>query len=441
MILRKEIRDLLQAGVIDQVTAERIETYYQTKAGPSQNKLVIVFGILGSLLVGLGIVLILAHNWDDLSRLTKTVIAFIPLIIGQGICGYALLKQKDSTVWREGGATFLIMAIGASISLVSQIYNISGSMSSFLLTWCLLTLPVIYAVSSSTASLLYLIGITWFGCEIGYWGHPVKESYTYWGLLALALPHYYLLYKNHSESNFFTFHNWFIPLSVITVLGTISTAQHEIMFIAYMSLFGVLYLIGNSAILREGKIRNNGYLVLGSLGTVSLLLGLSFDWFWENLRGAELSLNEIMLSPEGIVSILLTLAALLILIYQKKKQSPISLRPVEFVFLIFIVIFIIGLFSSLVTLLINLVVMGIGILTLREGARKHHFGILNYGLLIVTALIFCRFFDVNINFILKGLLFVGVGIGFFYANYRMAKKKKPADPEQPATPVLTDTNS
>ncbi len=107
------------------------------------------------------------------------------------------------------------------------------------------------------------------------------------GSFFLALPHYYLLYKNNRESNFFTFHNWFIPLSVIIVLGTVATGVEELMFIAYMSLLGALYQIGNAPLLREQKIRNNGYLVLGSLGSVALLLVLSFDWFWEDLRTKE----------------------------------------------------------------------------------------------------------------------------------------------------------
>src|SRR6187551_3181409 len=280
MKLRKEITELLTAGVINQETAEKIENYYLSKAGPPQNKLVIVFGILGALLVSLGIILILAHNWDDLSRSVKTVIAFIPLVFGQVVCFYSLLKKEESTTWREAGSTFLIIAIGACISLIGQIYNIPGALAPFLFTWALLSLPVVYVMRSSVASLLYLIGITFYACEVGYWGYNSTESYLYWGLLLLVLPHYYYLFKQKPGSNFLTFHNWFIPLSVIITLGTIATEIEELMFIAYMSLFGLLYLIGNIPQLRDEKIRNNGYLVLGSLGTVSLLLGLSFYWFW-----------------------------------------------------------------------------------------------------------------------------------------------------------------
>jgi uncharacterized membrane protein len=423
MRLRKEITELLDAGIIDQVTANRINEYYDNKSGTPQSKLLIVFGIFGSLLIGLGIILILAHNWDDLSRSAKTVIAFLPLILGQAICGYTLFKKPNSTAWREASSAFLFIAIGACISLISQIYNISGSMGAFMLTWMLLALPVIYVMRSSVASLFYIAGITWFACEVGYWDRT-GENYLYWGLLLLVLPHYYLLYKNKRESNFFTFHNWFIPLSVIISLGTIATETEELMFIAYMSLFGLLYLIGNTPVLREQKIRNNGYLVLGSLGTVVLLLGLSFDFFWSDLRQEEFVTKDWIQTPEFIAAAILTLAALILLLYQKSKQRPFELKPVEGVFIFFIIIFLIGIKSPMAIVLINILVLMIGIMTIREGARQYNLGVLNYGLMIVTALVICRFFDTDLGFVLKGILFVGVGIGFFFANYMMIKRKK-----------------
>ncbi|HUR31221.1 MAG TPA: DUF2157 domain-containing protein, partial [Saprospiraceae bacterium] len=287
MRLRKEITELLNAGVINSETADRINEYYNSKSGTPQNRLVIVFGIFGALLVSLGIILILAHNWDDLSRGVKTVIAFIPLLFGQAVCAYTLIKKKESVAWREASSAFLVISIGACISLISQIYNISGSISEFLLTWILLTLPIMYVMRSSMASLMYIAGITWYACEVGYWGNSTHESYLYWVLLLLALPYYYLLFKKERESNFLTFHNWFIPLSVIAVLGTVAYEAEELMLIAYVSLFGVLYLIGNFPILRDGKIRNNGYLVLGSLGTVVMMLFLSFDLFWSDIRQQE----------------------------------------------------------------------------------------------------------------------------------------------------------
>ncbi len=424
MKVRKEITELLNAGVINSETADRINQYYDSKTEPSSNKLVIIFGILGAILVSLGIILILAHNWDSLSRSIKTVIAFIPLVAGQAICGYTLLKRQESVTWREAGSAFLFFSVGACIGLLSQIYNVSGNLASYLFTWMLLCVPVIYVMRSSMTSLLYIAGITWYACEIGYWGHSTHGTYIYWGMLLLVLPYYYMLYRKRTESNFFTFHNWFIPLSVVIVLGTVAQDVGELMFVAYVSLFGLLYLIGNTPVLRQQKIRNNGYFILGSVGTVGILLVLSFNFFWNDLLDKDFSGKNVFSSIEFIVSALLSLAALGLLISQKLKQKPLDIKPIELIFLLFIGIFIIGLSSPLSVVLINLLVLGVGILTIREGARENHLGILNYGLLIVTSLVICRFFDTDISFVLKGILFVGVGLGFFFANYQMMKKKR-----------------
>ena len=422
MKFSKELDELVQAGVIDSATAEKITNYYTSKAGPPQNRLTLVFGILGAVLVGLGIVLILGNNWDALSRTVKTAIAFLPLLAGQIICAFTLLRQKESLVWREGSATFLVLTIGACISLVALIYNIQGQMDSFLLTWCLLALPVIYVMRSSAAALLYIIGITWYACEAGYWGSHTYEPYAYWGLLILVLPHYVMLSRTYSESNFFTVHNWFIPISVTIALGTVAVDSEELMFLAYMCLFGLLYQIGHIPKIDALKVRNNGYLVIGALGSVAILLAVSFEWYWNGLQDGYNNATIAWLSPEIIAAGLLFLGALILLILNKRKQSPFVLKPAELAFILFALIFFVGLFSPIAILLVNALVLSIGILTIREGALQNHFGILNYGLLIITALIISRFFDSNIPFILKGVMFVAVGAGFFYANYRMANR-------------------
>jgi len=94
----KELPDLIQAKVITEETAQRIKDYYDHQPSQSANRLFIVFGILGSLLVGMGIVLIIAHNWDTLPKIAKLVVGFSPLFIGQVISGYVLIKRLTKEV-------------------------------------------------------------------------------------------------------------------------------------------------------------------------------------------------------------------------------------------------------------------------------------------------------------------------------------------------------
>ncbi|MEM8507069.1 MAG: DUF2157 domain-containing protein [Bacteroidota bacterium] len=424
MGILKDIPELIKAKVITQETADRIQEYYKTKSSASTNRLFTVFGVLGAILVGLGIILILAHNWDQLSRTTKTFFAFLPLFIGQVLCGFALIKKQDSIAWTESSAAFLFFSVGASISLVSQVYHIPGNLSVFVLTWMLLCLPLLYVMKSSIVALLYLVGITYYACETSYWSYPSSESYLYWLLLSLAFPHYYLLYKKKPKSNFMVFHNWLIPLSVIITLGTVANRTEELMFIAYFSLFGILYLIGEQDFFLRQRSRNSGYKLLGALGTIVLLLTLSFDWFWEDLRNGDLQFNAVLSTPEFFASTLLSLLGLGLLYFHQKDKAPNKIKPLALVFLLFIIAFLLGRYSSIAVVLINVYVLAVGIFTIRNGAKQDHLGILNYGLLILTALVVCRFFDTDLSFVVRGIMFVSVGAGFFVANYLMLKKRK-----------------
>ncbi|SDW18891.1 Predicted membrane protein [Lutibacter oricola] len=423
MNISKDLKELIDANVISTEIAGKIDSYYKSKESTSTNKLFIVFGVLGALLVGLGIILILAHNWDNLPKLIKTTLAFIPLLIGQLLCGFTLLKKSKNVAWRESSAVFLFFAVGSSISLVSQIYNIDGDIASFTITWMLLCLPLVYLLKSSVVSLLYIIGITFYAGKVGYWSYPRAESYTYWLLLLLVMPHYYLLFKNKPKSNFFIVHNWFIPLSILYALGTIANNYEEIMFVAYLSLLGIYYLVGNSNFCNNQKLRNNSYLIIGSLGTIGMLLSLSFSWYWEDLLDIEFTFNTINNFAEVIATSVLFITALVLLIKQFQKKSIKQSTLIEAAFLLFTISFFIGLKLFLPIIFINLLIFLIGILTIRKGEQKNHLGILNYGLLIITTLVVCRFFDTDLSFVLRGLLFVSVGVGFFITNYWMLKKR------------------
>lgn len=424
MSIQKEIPELLKAGVINEETATRILDYYKIEKGTSNNRFFIAFGILGGIITGLGIILIIAHNWDTLSRFTRTIFAFLPLVIGQILCAYVLMKKRESVAWRETGAAFLFFAVGASISLVSQVYNIPGSLSSFLLTWMLLCFPLIYIMRSSIVSLLYLTGITVYACEIGYWSFPTSFPYLYWVLFLLIVPHYYYLFREKPRSNFMSFHNWLVPLSLTIVLGTFSKYHKEFMYPAYISLLGLFYLIGDSEFFREKKLRNNGYKIMGSLGTIGLLLASSFDWFWESLRRKDLELAELINAPEFIAFVIISLLATGMFYYHQKNRSLIDIKPLSPIFILFMITFFLGFFSSIAVVLINIYILGLGILIIREGGNQNHLGILNFGLLTITALVICRFFDTDLSFVFRGIMFVLVGTGFFAANYWILKKRK-----------------
>ena len=88
MKLLKELEELVAQQVITQEVADHIRLYIQERKRTStSHKLLIIFGVLGASLIGLGIIVLLAHNWDELPRWIKTFFSFLPLLVGQIRCG------------------------------------------------------------------------------------------------------------------------------------------------------------------------------------------------------------------------------------------------------------------------------------------------------------------------------------------------------------------
>ncbi len=56
------------------------------------------------------------------------------------------------------------------------------------------------------------------------------------------------------------------------------------------------------------------------------------------------------------------------------------------------------------------------------GVRDNNLSIINTGMLILAILIIARFFDSDINFIIKGLVFIIVGIGFLVTNIMLTRR-------------------
>ncbi len=418
--LLNELPELIKNQVISEDIALKIRQYYLSKQSDGPNRLFTVFGVLGSLLVGLGIILIMAHNWDEFTRPVKTIFAFLPLVLGQLFAGYSILKKK-STTWKEASGTFLFFAVGSSIALVSQIYNIPGDLSSYILTWIVLCLPLVYLLKSNAVAILHIVFSTFYACNLGYGYESIGETpWLYLLLIAFLLPHYLQLLKHRPEANITSIFNWLLPLSLIITLGVFVEQNDDFGYLMYVILFGLFYNIGKIPSFDDQKLRRNGYLIFGSVGTVIMLLLTSFNWIWE----FSMTKNE-FLSQEFYIALILFCLALAVLIYSYSKQWVKRFNLFHFVFIIFTLLFFVGMADNLIpTILVNILIFALGLVTIKIGTDKFHFGILNYGLLIITALVVCRFFDTDLSYVIRGLLFVSVGLGFFLTNYVMLKRKK-----------------
>jgi len=412
----KELSALRDAQVISDEVLAKVQDHYTSNPKERSNKLLTIFGVLGALLCGLGLILILAHNWDNFSRTTKTIWAFTPLFIGHLFCGFSLFKFKSKT-WTEASATFLLLGIGATISLVSQIYNIPGDLESFLLSWCLLAAPIIYLLRSYSATILYLILITSYAVTIGY-GYNSGMPWYFIPLIAWVVPYYLKQIKKLPENNSTGILHWLFPISITIVLGAfLDDAKHLVLPI-YVTLFGLYATLGKLPAFASLKLRTNGYAVLGSLGTVCTLSIATFRGFWEGSDELAFETPYLAFTVSSIAFVLLLWSFLYI-------RNYINFRHLfSYAFLVFAIIFFNrGSNPNIPMLFSNLILLALGISTIKRGVQLMQYSTLNYGLFIITLLVSYRFFDTQISFVIRGLVFISIGLGFFLTNYILYKKQ------------------
>ena len=426
--LLKDLPDMIATGVLDETSAQRVRDYYEGKKGEGRNRILIVFGIIGALLMGAGVVLIIAHNWDEMGKGLKTIFAFIPLLVGQGIAAYSLARKNESVAWRESSAVYLIFAIGACLSLISQIYNLPGKLSGFLLTWMLLSFPLKFILRSSAASLLYLAGLTWYTIESGYNG---GRNNIVWEFFPLALPfvlYYILLLRKQPNSNFTLFHNWLTPIAVLAVAPAFLKGHDTWMLIGYVSLLGVMSLTGLGGLFPEEKLSRNGWRVSGLLGTAGFLIAFTFEDLWDSLTHKVLFGDHFLTSMAFYLAVSMTILGGYLLFRALKKQEKAEYSLIWFSFVVFFIFsLLVGGSSTLCWILMNVFVLAVGITEIIRGSRMHNLAVLNFGLLLLLIQIGSRFLDIDMTYLARGVLFMFLGAGFFAANYFIVKKRKQLD--------------
>lgn len=422
--LLKDIDELLAQGVITPEVAERIQKHYE-RPSTGVSRMVIAFGIIGALLVGMGIVLILAHNWDDFSKPVKLFFGLGPLAACQVIAGVLIYRNSQSTAWREAAGVLLIFSVATAIAIVTQTYNIStGRLDDFLLTWMIVSIPVSYLLRSHAASLLCWVGIFWYGMDVGFGFSGTKAPLIYWALALTCLPYYVRLVRTSPNANAAGLHAWVIALSFSWMLALTNFESEEILFPAYATLFSCFMLIGQLPVFASRKLLSNGWLVVGSGGMIFFLLFLTFEW--PDFVSHPI---EWWISPEMGIWIGLFALASFLLHRVARDVGYWNVLSKSYMFIVFLPLMYIGNQSTgAAIVLTNIIILALGVYTIREGALGNRLWHMNYGMLILSVLIICRFFDTDIPFVFRGILFIGIGAGFFGMNYYVMRKRKAMQP-------------
>jgi hypothetical protein len=146
--------------VLSPESAQALREHYAAAedSGHGRRLATAILTVLGTLLVGGGVVLLLAHNWDDLSRGARAGLLVSVLVAAQALAAFALLRRFTSLTWRESAGALQVAGVAAAVALVAQTYHVPGDLAGYYRTVLLLTIPLVYLLESATVSVLAWAG-------------------------------------------------------------------------------------------------------------------------------------------------------------------------------------------------------------------------------------------------------------------------------------------
>lgn len=176
-------------GIITADGARRLRDRYPSEARGTLAQSII--SAVGALLIGTGLIAVLAYNWDDFPRAVRLLVALGPLAASQAVSWWVLGKGAAAPPWqREAVALVQALAAGAALALVSQIYNLPGAWTDLVFWWCVVVLPLAWVFRSNAVAIAYLLGIAaWTVSQAGAgagWSSSLVADVRIWFPLLLA---------------------------------------------------------------------------------------------------------------------------------------------------------------------------------------------------------------------------------------------------------------
>ena len=419
-----QLPTLIENGILTEEVAQNLKNHYgEVTEKPSYNLAFLLMSVLGAVLIGAGIIAIFAYNWEDFSRTTRTVLSFLPLLVAQGVYGYTFFKKRDSMAWVEASSGFLMLMLAACLALLNQTYHIGdNSFASFLWLWLLLSIPLMYLMNATLPTLFYLVGICSLAMNLNY--HS-QEGIWYWAFLAAAIPHLYLNTDPKQPTIRGTLLGWTL---VITLAIALPWAVYRptlfFMQVGSSLLILLFYLLGKYCYATGKNIWQRPFQTSALFSILAISLVLSYFWGMDLEKETfEIGFGKYKSTTFLFISFLI-LGVLGILYHLQQKNY---LNPFVLVLPILMVL---GYFLSTnhiripAKLLANAYLFTFGIYYLYHGIQDRKMGLVNAGMLFMTSIIALRFFDANISFLFKGVIFILLGMCFLYVNYYLTQKLK-----------------
>ena len=411
-----------EKGWLSETSEAEIRARYGPIPGTDHRRwTTILISVLAALLIGGGVILILAHNWDDLSRPLRAGLSVFPLLVTYVLGAFVLRSRFDSAAWREGVATANVCASAAAVALVAQTYNISGDTASFLFTVCLLALPALYLFRSVGSGMLYLFGIALLRLSAENDSSTVFYGYgweCFWGMLALFLPFAALRFRKGAVLGAqLLCLGLFFAIAFSLIPDTAKSLETAAIFALFFSL-----VVGLSSWRVTSRFLFPILPRLAAFGLLVILMNLSFG---DNWRASYSPLWQGSVESGVLLAVLTLGTAVLLTFAVRARDGFASIWTALGLAVAFLCAFLHTVtFLTVPELMVNLLGLGVGAATMFLGYRQGHLLRVNGGLAVVGGILLMRFFDSDIPMLMRGVGFIFLGAAFLYVNTRLSRKMK-----------------
>jgi uncharacterized membrane protein len=171
--IAKEAGEWVQDDLITESQAERICERYDVDYHQAQSYSLgynVLVG-LGYLFVGLALITLIGHNWDDIPRAVRMWGLIGLTALTQGLA----IRKHASGDLAAANVIFLLgnLFYGASIILIAQIYHLGEHMPDGVFWWALGILPIGILINSPLVTLqAALLALLWFLLEVSMGFYP-----------------------------------------------------------------------------------------------------------------------------------------------------------------------------------------------------------------------------------------------------------------------------
>jgi len=413
--LDEETKHWVEEGIIDDLQANSIRQCYPQQDSKSWG--MILLSSFGAIMIGLGVILLFAYNWDEMSRFSKMAVILTVLVLTHLFAYQMRIKGKQGL--SESLFVLATMLFGAGIWLVAQVYHLDEHYPNAILLWGGGALALAWALPSLPQAIMAIaLLLIWHLLEVFDFEFALHHA---WVILLFGIVP--LIWRLRS------------PLlarlsstSLLITLGLVSATVDEHLFASTLLLIatGMIFLAHwgekqsgsfQKSITRE--FAKPAYVVF--VGTLFLL---SFNEISEDVMQVRFKETAVYFYFYGA---LLFSQGMLIWLVFNRIINPMIIGA-ELMVILVIYPSLTGEYLSLFlykeALIFNLILLVQSIWMIIEGSKKADGRKMLWGSLILSALALARYSDMFDSLISRAIVFLVVGAGLFIAGNVYNKNKQ-----------------